>query len=133
MNRPNLYELPNTFKENAAIDEANRKATKGGKKRCTQEQLLDIGVRLPQWFSDMQTHHEPITSNWPIRNQLACRREARWMFNQLDHDLNYELDADELYALTYDQYEPCIKPFLDRCDKNLDNRLSIHEWCLCFP
>ena len=36
----------------------------------------------------------------------------------LDTDADGQLTQRELYAVERDEHEPCLKPFLDRCDLN---------------
>ena len=43
---------------------------------------------------------------------------AQWMFLYLDTDADGQLTQRELYAVERDEHEPCLKPFLDRCDLN---------------
>jgi sparc/osteonectin/cwcv/kazal-like domain-containing proteoglycan (testican) len=54
------------------------------------------------------------------------------MFQQWDGDSDGRLTVEELGPLEGDEYEGCIKPFLDRCDINVDDLLSLDEWCDCF-
>lgn len=42
------------------------------------------------------------------------------------------LQVEEMNSIENDPYERCIGAFLDRCDDDGDNALSINEWCDCF-
>lgn len=42
------------------------------------------------------------------------------------------LEVKELRPVENDPYERCVGAFLDHCDDNADNVLSLDEWCDCF-
>ncbi len=65
-------------------------------------------------------------------HHIRCRADVGWMFQQMDGDTDGKLTVEELYTLEHDMYEPCIKPFLDRCDVDADSTVSLDEWCDCF-
>ena len=54
------------------------------------------------------------------------------MFQQWDGDADGELTVRELRPVENDPYERCVGAFLDHCDDNADNALSLDEWCDCF-
>jgi len=91
-----------------------------------------MGGRLLQWFTDVHTHAE-VNRELPLpAHHISCRRDVSWMFQQWDGDSNGELSTDELRTLESDKHEHCIKPFLDRCDDDFDDAISLDEWCDCF-
>lgn len=103
---------------------------------CSDEDLAAVGGRLMKWFSDVHSRDTKEPSVRPVKpiakHQVACRADVAWMFVQWDGDDDGELTMDELRSLEGDEYEHCVKPFLDRCDDNADDTLSIDEWCDCF-
>lgn len=54
------------------------------------------------------------------------------MFQQWDGDRNGELSTEELRPLDEDKNEKCLAPFLDRCDDDADDAVTLDEWCDCF-
>lgn len=99
---------------------------------CSQKQLIQMGARLLQWFSDVHAV-EKSQNEVPLpKHHVTCPIEVGWMFQQLDTSQDAQLNVEELYSVEHDQYEPCIKPFLDRCDVNADDFISLDEWCDCF-
>jgi len=104
----------------------------GSYDQCSEQQLVAIESRLVQWFSDIHAQ-QPGERNLPLhKHKISCREDVGWFFTQLDGDNNGKLSVDELNSLDHDPYEKCIKPFLDRCDINADDLVSVNEWCDCF-
>ncbi|VDP09159.1 unnamed protein product [Soboliphyme baturini] len=54
------------------------------------------------------------------------------MFAKLDGNSNEAITLEELSKLERRGSKDCIEPFLDRCDLNNDQKLSLDEWCDCF-
>jgi hypothetical protein len=100
-------------------------------KECSTEELKSVGGRLLQWFTDVHKVESAKYASLP-KHHIRCREDVGWMFSQLDGDENGKLSIDELHHLEADQWEPCIKAFLDRCDVHPDDLISVDEWCDCF-
>ncbi|XP_037080107.1 proteoglycan Cow-like [Pollicipes pollicipes] len=105
---------------------------------CSKEDLDSMGSRLVDWFVVLKAtsggakpkrkHHKYYSTHFPS----DCKKMAQWMFLHLDTDADTQLTQRELFAVERDQHERCLKPFLDRCDLNVDIFLTTREWCRCF-
>ena len=107
---------------------------KKAEKECSAAELRSMGGRLLQWFSDVHATTKEAKEVHLGRHKVSCRQDVGWMFAQLDGNSDGALSVRELYSLEHDEYEDCIRPFLDRCDVagRPDDRLSLDEWCDCF-
>jgi len=107
-------------------------------KNCPIEALKAMGNRLLDWFSVIKAEHEKDKKSkhqhyyYKPHFPPTCKGEVEWMFKHLDEDNDAQLTLKELYELEQDDYEKCIKPFLDQCDVNRDTYVSAREWCQCF-
>jgi len=136
---PNDYHKPSSkdsqmdakIEKTNSISERHSEEGSGPKFDCNDQQLKEMGARLLQWFSDVHATEQGANSPLP-KHHISCRQDVGWMFQQLDGDQNGHLTVHELYSLEQDRYEPCIKPFLDRCDIGADDTISLDEWCDCF-
>jgi len=100
-------------------------------KECTHDELNAIGERMMKWFKDIH-QQEPSADFRLPHHHISCLPEVGWMFGRLDGDQSASLTPQELWSIEHDQYEPCLRQFIDRCDQNADQDISADEWCDCF-
>jgi hypothetical protein len=62
-----------------------------------------------------------------------CLKSVMWEFRQLDADLDHSLSRSEVKVIDNNDMEPCLHPYLLKCDTDSDGQLSRQEWCCCFP
>lgn len=60
-----------------------------------------------------------------------CSKSAMWEFKKQDADRNGVLSEKELEAMSANRREPCMKPLLKSCDRDMDGALTHGEWCCC--
>ncbi|XP_014678278.1 PREDICTED: testican-2-like [Priapulus caudatus] len=104
-------------------------------KECTDVEMRMMGDRMLDWFHVIMVDAKRAGSNvtfikeyWP----RLCRKSAGWMFGNLDEDRDDTLSLSELASIENVEYEHCVKPFIDRCDTDMDAKLNREEWCKCF-
>ncbi|CAI4227450.1 unnamed protein product [Auanema sp. JU1783] len=99
---------------------------------CNDHELNAMGGRILQWFNDVHLTVRGVDKSLK-EHTLACRDDVAWMFLQWDGDDNGYLTKHEIIPILKGGQEKCIEQFFDRCDDiNIDNQLSIDEWCDCF-
>jgi len=105
--------------------------------KCSKTELAQMGSRLVDWFGIIKANNKAvIKANYHKhhggRLPAGCTGSARWMYLHLDTDGSGQLTQTELSAVESDKYEPCLRPFIDRCDLDGDMLLTGREWCRCF-
>uniref|UniRef100_A0A1I7XCS9 Thyroglobulin type-1 domain-containing protein n=1 Tax=Heterorhabditis bacteriophora TaxID=37862 RepID=A0A1I7XCS9_HETBA len=102
-----------------------------GKHNCSRSELLSMGGRLLQWFTDMHGVSGGVDKSLGVHH-IACRGDVAWMFEQWDGNSDGMLSKDELLPLESGT-ERCTSQFIDMCDDiEIDGYISIDEWCDCF-
>ncbi|XP_035668545.1 uncharacterized protein LOC118410823 isoform X1 [Branchiostoma floridae] len=101
-------------------------------KVCSTEELEDMGNRLLEWFKVLRKNEEKEKPDTNKNVQICYEPAVGWMFSKLDVNFDLFLSKKELSLIEYDEYEHCITPFIDRCDRIKDGILSANEWCSCF-
>eukprot|EP00058_Branchiostoma_floridae_P019239 XP_002604729.1 hypothetical protein BRAFLDRAFT_222452 [Branchiostoma floridae] len=99
---------------------------------CSTEELEDMGNRLLEWFKVLRKNEEKEKPDTNKNVQICYEPAVGWMFSKLDVNFDLFLSKKELSLIEYDEYEHCITPFIDRCDRIKDGILSANEWCSCF-
>jgi len=65
-------------------------------------------------------------------SECQCTKSTMWQFNQLDKDSSNGLSVSELSYLLDNSAEPCVRPAVEACDKDMDGTVTDVEWCCCF-
>ncbi|XP_066303328.1 uncharacterized protein [Branchiostoma lanceolatum] len=113
-------------------DEEDEEEEEADDKVCSTEELEDMGNRLLEWFKVIRKNDEKETPDTNKNVQICYEPAVGWMFSKLDVNFDLFLSKKELSLIEYDEYEHCITPFIDRCDRIKDGILSANEWCSCF-
>jgi len=100
-------------------------------KDCSHEELTAMSARMLKWFGDIHEGEQRSEFRLP-HHHISCLPEVGWMFGRLDGDENGVLSPQELWSIEHDQYEPCLRQVIDRCDQNADQDINVDEWCDCF-
>uniref|UniRef100_A0A915HNE3 Thyroglobulin type-1 domain-containing protein n=1 Tax=Romanomermis culicivorax TaxID=13658 RepID=A0A915HNE3_ROMCU len=124
---------PMTDIKHETMEMHERHGSRMGKyENCTTEDLNSIKGRLFKWFADIHAIQKSEPTYELPKHQIPCQEDVGFMFFTLDGDRDSKLSVDELYSIDNDPHEKCVKSFLDRCDINHDDHLSLNEWCDCF-
>lgn len=113
--------------------------------KCTKDQLSYFPHRLREWFFiitqevNRKTEEDedillPIKETNDSPNDRKWVDAVLWKFCDLDvKPHNRYLSRDELSILRDPlvSMEPCIDPFLAKCDTNGDAQITLQEWGLC--
>lgn len=122
-------------------------------KTCDAGALDEMRRRLTGWFHLLhgKEHHHHHQSDHPLphhKPHLSVKKELRgsaengdceclksvmWEFRQIDSDHDHILNSTEVKVIDNNDMEPCLHPYLVKCDANADGLLSRKEWCCCFP
>ncbi|XP_078659947.1 uncharacterized protein LOC144904693 isoform X1 [Branchiostoma floridae x Branchiostoma belcheri] len=113
-------------------DEEEEEEEEPDNKVCSTEELEDMGNRLLEWFKVLRKNDEKEKPDTTKNVQICYEPAVGWMFSKLDVNFDLFLSKKELSLIEYDEYEHCITPFIDRCDRIKDDILSANEWCSCF-
>jgi hypothetical protein len=112
---------------------------------CTDEMMSQFPSRMADWLfqvmKDLDEREELHGDSWIHMIHEAQRDEhlkhiypVIWKFCDLDSKPhNREVSQHELVPLIAPvmPMESCIKPFLDKCDTNDDQKISLSEWGMC--
>ncbi|XP_022123309.2 proteoglycan Cow isoform X1 [Pieris rapae] len=93
---------------------------------CALDKMAD---RLLDWFSVLM-EQAGATPPPPHGFGADCKPEVRWMFRHLDSAGDGLLQPDDLYALSHDERERCLRPFLARCGLGAGG-IGRAAWCGC--
>ncbi|XP_002733602.1 testican-1-like [Saccoglossus kowalevskii] len=132
----NAVDLPEL--EQTAYDVADEQAWVPSE--CTDSELSELPRRLMEWFRLLQAEEEDLYKKHPHKEMPVpdvevlpkCKESTAWMFNTLDVDRDLVLSSKEYYDMYNDEYEVCMRTFLDECDQNRDWKITGDEWCNCF-
>ncbi|CAG4914309.1 unnamed protein product [Colias eurytheme] len=92
--------------------------------------LDKMANRLLDWFSVLMEDAGGVPP--PAHGFGAdCKPEVRWMFEHLDTARDGLLQPADLYALSHDERERCLRPFLRSCGAGSAGGVSRGAWCAC--
>jgi len=105
--------------------------------RCEETVLIDFPRRMREWLYNILTsEHFVIPKNKSDGHDIAHKwvDAVIWQFCDLDKEPEDRVvSRHELFPLRAPllSMEPCIAEFLDKCDSNADNKITLFEWGSC--